>query len=53
MIRKFLIAAPLVALVAGLAAASEIKSGPQPGEKIPGPFTPLNINGDDAVPNLP
>ena len=48
MIRKFLLAAPLVALVAGLAAAAELKSGPQPGEKIPGPFSPLNINGDDA-----
>ena len=48
MIRKFLLAAPLVALVAGFAVAAEIKSGPQPGEKIPGPFSPLNVNGDDA-----
>lgn len=48
MIRKLFLAAPLVALVAGLAVAAEIKSGPQAGEKIPGPFSPLNINGDDA-----
>ena len=48
MIRKFLLAAPLVALVAGFAVAAEIKSGPQPGERIPGPFSPLNVNGDDA-----
>lgn len=48
MIRKFLLAAPLVALVAGVGIAAELKSGPQPGEKIPGPFSPLNINGETA-----
>jgi hypothetical protein len=48
MIRNLLLAAPLVALVAGFAAAAEIKSGPQVGEKIPGPFSPLNINGPTA-----
>ena len=48
MIRKLLAGLPVVALVAGLASAAEIKSGPQPGEKIPGPFNPLNINGEDA-----
>jgi len=48
MTRNLLLAAPLVALVAGLAVAAEIKSGPQVGEKIPGPFSPLNINGPTA-----
>ena len=28
--------------------AAELKSGPQPGEKVPGPFAPLNINGPAA-----
>ena len=29
-------------------AAEPIKSGPQVGEKVPGPFHPLNINGEMA-----
>lgn len=28
--------------------AEEIKSGLQPGEKLPGPFHPLNITGSKA-----
>jgi hypothetical protein len=37
------------ALLAGSAAeADKPKSGPQVGERIPGPFNPLNINGEDA-----
>jgi hypothetical protein len=28
--------------------AGDLKSGPQAGEKVPGPFAPLNINGEDA-----
>jgi hypothetical protein len=48
MIRKLFLTVPALALVAGLAGAAEVKSGPQPGEKIPGPFNPLNINGEDA-----
>jgi hypothetical protein len=48
MIRKLFAGVTAVALVAGFAAAAEIKSGPQPGEKIPGPFTPLNVTGEDA-----
>ena len=32
----------------GLAFAAEIVSGPQPGETLPGPFQPLNINGKSA-----
>jgi hypothetical protein len=48
MIRKLLAGPVAVALVAGFAAAAEIKSGPQPGEQVPGPFTPLNVTGEDA-----
>jgi hypothetical protein len=40
--------AGLVALVGGLAAAADLKSGPQAGDKLPGPFHPLNVNGDKA-----
>jgi hypothetical protein len=48
--KKHLIAyAALVAFVGGVIAADAVvKSGPQVGEKIPGPFHPLNINGDQA-----
>jgi hypothetical protein len=45
MIRKLFAAAVAVAAVSGFGFAAEIKSGPQSGEKVPGPFTPLNING--------
>jgi hypothetical protein len=38
----------LVVLAGGLFAAEKLKSGPQVGEKVPGPFEPLNINGDNA-----
>lgn len=34
--------------VAGFVVAAEMKSGPQEGEKLPGPFHPLNVNGDKA-----
>lgn len=47
MIRNMLAAGVLVAL-GGVAFAAEIKSGPQNGEKIPGPFHPLNVTGEDA-----
>lgn len=46
MVRTLSVAA--VVLTAGLAVAAEIKSGPQPGEKVPGPFTPLNVTGEAA-----
>ncbi len=37
------------ALVASTALAAEtLKSGPQVGEDVPGPFHPLNINGAKA-----
>jgi hypothetical protein len=35
-------------VVAGNALAEAIKSGPQPGEELAGPFQPLNINGRAA-----
>ena len=44
MFRSLSVAA--VVLTAGLSAAAEIKSGPQPGDSVPGPFAPLNINGE-------
>jgi hypothetical protein len=46
MVRTLSVAA--VVLTAGLVVAAELKSGPQPGEKVPGPFTPLNVTGDAA-----
>jgi len=47
MVRK-LLAAAVVAVLGGAVFAAEIKSGPQTGETVPGPFHPLNINGEDA-----
>ena len=38
----------LFVLVGGLLAADAVKSGPQVGETVPGPFEPLNINGAHA-----
>ena len=32
----------------GVALAGSVKSGPQVGEKVPGPFPPLNVTGPDA-----
>ena len=32
----------------GLPAAEQLKSGPQVGEDVPGPFHPLNVTGEDA-----
>jgi hypothetical protein len=48
MVRHTIAGVAAVALVAGFAVAAELKSGPQTGEKVPGPFHPLNINGEDA-----
>ena len=47
MIRNVLASAVVVAL-GTVAFAADLKSGPQAGEKVPGPFHPLNINGEDA-----
>ncbi len=44
-----LMAALLIGLIgSGIALAGSIKSGPQVGEKVPGPFKPLNVTGPDA-----
>jgi hypothetical protein len=47
MIRQFIAAATVVVL-GGMALAADVKSGPQVGEDVPGPFHPLNVNGEDA-----
>jgi hypothetical protein len=47
--RKMLIAAVLAAAATfGVAFAGDVKSGPQTGDSVPGPFHPLNVNGDSA-----
>jgi hypothetical protein len=38
----------LAVLAGSLFAADALKSGPQVGQAVPGPFEPLNINGDNA-----
>lgn len=45
--KGFVFAALLAAGLAGQA-AEPLKSGPQPGEKVPGQFRPLNVTGPDA-----
>jgi hypothetical protein len=47
MIRNLMLAG-VVALIGSLAVAAELKSGPQAGDKLPGPFHPLNVNGESA-----
>lgn len=47
MVRKLLTAAVVVAL-GGVVFAAAPKSGPQAGDKVPGPFHPLNVNGESA-----
>ncbi len=47
MMRNVLSTAVVIAL-GSFVFAAEFKSGPQTGEKVPGPFHPLNINGDSA-----
>ena len=46
MIRSAAVA--LVLFVGSAFAADTVKSGPQVGEKVPGPFHPLNVNGEMA-----
>ena len=36
-------------LIAAAALAGDLKSGPQEGNKLPGPFNPLHVNGPDAT----
>src|SRR5450631_1678449 len=35
-------------LVAGVNAGGSLKSGPQAGQEVPGPFHPLNVTGEHA-----
>jgi hypothetical protein len=37
-----------VAVMVGMATAGDLKSGPQVGERVPGPFHPLNCTGENA-----
>jgi hypothetical protein len=48
MIRKLFAGVFAAALVGGFALAADLKSGPQAGAKLPGPFHPLNATGEDA-----
>jgi hypothetical protein len=45
---RTLFAAVMVAVVGGFALAADLKSGPQAGDKLAGPFHPLNVNGESA-----
>ncbi len=47
MIRKLLAAAVVLGL-SGVVFAADIKSGPQTGQEVPGPFHPLNVTGEKA-----
>jgi hypothetical protein len=38
----------VVLLVGSALAADALKSGPQIGDRLPGPFSPLNVTGDAA-----
>ena len=47
--RTFIGTSLAAALLAGCVLAADApKSGPQAGDRIPGPFNPLNVTGDDA-----
>lgn len=47
--KKGIILSACALLVAGLVYAAEpLKSGPQTGETVPGPFHPLNVTGEKA-----
>jgi len=48
MIRKMFAGLLVAALVGGFTIAADLKSGPQEGAKVPGPFHPLNATGDAA-----
>ena len=43
-----LFAAAVVAVLGGVVAAADLKSGPQAGDKVPGAFHPYNVNGENA-----
>ena len=46
--RKSVIVVWAVFALSGTASAEPIVSGPQVGQKVPGPFKPLHVNGPDA-----
>ena len=46
--RKCAIAVTLALAFAGVVFAQSVTSGPQAGEKVPGPFAPLNVTGPNA-----
>jgi hypothetical protein len=46
--RKSILVACAVLALAGAASAEPVVSGPQAGQKVPGPFKPLHVNGPDA-----
>src|SRR5947209_17773639 len=48
-LRKLCLGVLALGLVVGAGAAAEnMKSGPQVGDKVPGPFHPMNVTGADA-----
>jgi len=46
--RSTLVSFVVALLSSGIALAGSAISGPQAGEKVPGPFKPLNVTGPDA-----
>ncbi len=46
--RKMLGVVAIALLTGSVCLAGSVTSGPQVGEKVPGPFKPLNINGPEA-----
>ena len=49
MSKHMLVGALALTAMVGIAAADNaLKSGPQPGNNIPGPFHPLNLTGAKA-----
>lgn len=46
--REIVMGAALAVLTAGALLAEGPASGPKVGERIPGPFNPYNVTGDDA-----
>ncbi|HTU92572.1 MAG TPA: hypothetical protein VMF69_20995 [Gemmataceae bacterium] len=47
-VRNMLVSFVVALLSSGIAVAGSVTSGPQPGEKVPGPFTVRNITGPQA-----
>jgi hypothetical protein len=46
--RKFAVAAAVALAFAGVVSAQSVTSGPQAGQKVPGPFALLHVTGPDA-----